>query len=992
MLPSALLLILAVTAASIPSLTVAGTQKVLSIVEIVDSTFHLNSTNLNQILDKVPPNVEVGVIAIAGEYRQGKSFLLNFFLQYLEYRVQTTTVPKVIAEDDLPEVISKKSHPWLRDVEKNSGFQFKSGYIRETTGINIWSEPFLIKCNSGQQLALLVMDSQGLYDKETSADDNVRLFTMVSMLSSLLMFNVKSNINSNQLKELQYFLNYASSGTVTGTHKSFQALTFLIRDFTLGDDLGWEAGQDVLNNFMSPESDDSHPEIKEITESLLKGFQKLNAFAMPGPGNRVTRKDYDGSLMKIDTMFLEQLQSLIIETVETVAPKNDRLNNLTATEFFTYTQGLVQAFNKKLSPGELNRLMEKKLRDKITDDIDKVWVKKYAAQITDYVEKMNISKFTGKSDDLIKAAIDRKHKNYTTVMMHDFSTLSISKVNVRLSSDNKPVTALQYLEDKINQEYAQISQQLVELAIENKKKLEIKQIKSEITELVTKYMNQMMDYVRKKPDSYFEPYPSERIKSEIGSQHKQQKEAFLAVFSKLPQSNYTTTITVGTKKLTSSQFLTNTIEEKFAEIFPNLFNDALQKRDRCALKISDQEDLGKEYCCPLVWKKLVNDQFIPRDAVQAGTSKYGSKTYYTGLNGEWWDPVSPDKIGVVSELNPRIAYYERNNKAYTYNGRCITAMTGKKQDEGCPYKEIFILSNPFNCTLNWWKRESKREMPFLSKDKLFPNLGSKYLARRKYRSYTGAGVVDFKTNGNVGDYHEVYNGDVWNYGSSGTEIPYIDCDASFPNIIQVELLNLDFDISPLIYNKKNVSLASTIIDNSKGSTTQTSKVTLTARKMEQLSITYETTFVNKLKIEMPITVGVPLVKLLNLTMGLRVTDEIQKLAKTGTMNLKTTESTFSFEQEIAVPAHTIMRVDIMTMPIQGTVPFVAKYVLKSDAFRSSRAIIAAVEHQGLKVPSNHTLDGDNVIFTLEGKMSIESGYGTHVFFTETNKRSDVDMP
>lgn len=982
MFPSVLLLFLAVTTVSISSLTSAGTPRVLPIVEIINSTFHLNSTNLKDITNKVPPNVEVGVIAIAGEYRQGKSFLLNFFLQYLQYRSKNETVPKVIEEADLPKVINEKSHPWLRDVKKNSGFQFKSGTTRDTTGINIWSEPYLIKSKSGKQLALLLMDSQGLYDKDTSTDDNVRLFTMVSMMSSLLMLNVKSNINSNQLKELQYFLNYASNGTMTGTRKPFQTLTFLIRDFTLAEEFGWTGGGEVLKNFMSSGSDGSHPEIQAITQSLEKGFETINAFAMPMPGYEVIKKDYNGSLIKIDMKFLQQLQSFIIDTVESTAPKNDRLENLQGIAFLSYTQDLVTVFNKKLSPQELNRLQESKMLIKILDDISNT-VNKYGDHMTNYVRSKPGSFFGGKSHNDITTEIQNEHNRHEAFIMKNFSSLPISKINVRLSSDGKPVTASQDLKEKINKRYLALSPQLVKDAIEKKKEWEIQQIQLEISKLVKKYTDEMKRYAREIPDSFFERYSSDgEIKSEIGRQHKRKKAAILSEFAELPVSKFDTTITVGAKNMTSLELLTERVEHEFEEIVGELFKQVKEKRDLWA-GIPHDGDIGEKSCCPLVWKTLENNQYIPRDAVEGGIGKNKRKIYYTGLDGQGWNPSSPDKIGVVNEANPRESYYERKNKAYTYDGRCIQAMKGKKQTEGCPQKPIVILTNPFQCTLDWWKREKKRDMPSDTVKKLHPNIGSKYFARRKFGNYIGAGVVDFKSNGNQGDFHEVLGDSVWNYASAGTEILYIDCDKSFPTLIQAELVKVDFSISTLLDRKSNVSLASTIINNSKSSASQTSKVTLTARQMEQLSISYENSLIGRLKVETSVSAGVPLAELLTLTVGLKVTTEIEAMAKIGRLQLKEKESTFSFEQTITVPPHTVMKVDIISTPIKGSVPFFATYVLKSNAFKSAERMMETMKRQGFQIPLNHTLEEDRIIFTLKGTMDIQSGYNTQVVIRET---------
>ena len=138
-------------------------SQALHVVDVVNGTFVSYNDNLKTIFSQVKPGTEVAVISIAGEYRKGKSFLLNFFLQYLQYR---SSNPAAVSTpgDEMMNMVQHGNHPWLRDVHKNSGFHFKSGIKRDTTGITMWPTPFLIRKSDGRELAVIVMDSQGLYD------------------------------------------------------------------------------------------------------------------------------------------------------------------------------------------------------------------------------------------------------------------------------------------------------------------------------------------------------------------------------------------------------------------------------------------------------------------------------------------------------------------------------------------------------------------------------------------------------------------------------------------------------------------------------------------------------------------------------------------------------------------------------------------------------------------------------------------------------------
>jgi atlastin len=71
---------------------------------------------------------KVCVVSVAGAFRKGKSFLLDFFLRYLNRNCK---------ED------------WIgTDDEPLTGFHWKGGSERDTTGILMWSEPFILKRNN----------------------------------------------------------------------------------------------------------------------------------------------------------------------------------------------------------------------------------------------------------------------------------------------------------------------------------------------------------------------------------------------------------------------------------------------------------------------------------------------------------------------------------------------------------------------------------------------------------------------------------------------------------------------------------------------------------------------------------------------------------------------------------------------------------------------------------------------------------------------------
>lgn len=153
---------------------------------------------------------EVVLVSVAGAFRKGKSFLLDFFLRYLyaQYKI------KDIQGDN-----------WLGD--KNSpltGFSWRSGSEKVTTGILFWSDVFLHDAENGRKIAIFLMDTQGIFDNESTTKDCAVIFALSTMLSSVQIYNLSGNIQENDLQNLQLFAEY---GKLAMEHDGGQSVKIL---------------------------------------------------------------------------------------------------------------------------------------------------------------------------------------------------------------------------------------------------------------------------------------------------------------------------------------------------------------------------------------------------------------------------------------------------------------------------------------------------------------------------------------------------------------------------------------------------------------------------------------------------------------------------------------------------------------------------------------------------------------------------------------------
>ncbi|XP_060951873.1 atlastin-2-like isoform X2 [Limanda limanda] len=244
------------------------------------------------LLQEEVQDLHVVVVCVAGAFRKGKSFLLDFMLRYMY----------------------KQSSSWVgSEDEPLTGFTWRGGCERETTGILAWSEVFVVEKPDGCKVAVLLIDTQGAFDSQSTIKDCATLFALSTMTSSVQVYNLSQNVQEDDLQHLQLFTEYGRLAMEEVYEKPFQTLMFLIRDWSYPYEhpYGLDGGMSFLEKRLQVKQN-QHEELQNVRKHIHSCFSNIGCFLLPHPGLKVaTNPQFDGRLRDIDEEFKKELINLV---------------------------------------------------------------------------------------------------------------------------------------------------------------------------------------------------------------------------------------------------------------------------------------------------------------------------------------------------------------------------------------------------------------------------------------------------------------------------------------------------------------------------------------------------------------------------------------------------------------------------------------------------------------------------------------------------------
>lgn len=245
----------------------------------------------------------------------------------------------------------------MDENEKSSevlGFKWRGGRNHETVGILMWSEIFTHDFDNGDKVAIILLDTQGIFDRHSSIRDYTTIFALSMMLSSVQCYNLMNNIQEDDLQHLQFFTEYGRLALEHTNEKPFQYLLFIVRDWPYPYETayGWH-GQSIIDDIFAENSEHT-AEMRTLRNRIKSSFEEITAFLLPHPGFHVAREDnFSGNLQLVDAEFKQYVKELVpsLMAPENLIVKRISGRKVRAKDLVTYLQTYLNIFNGDALPG-----------------------------------------------------------------------------------------------------------------------------------------------------------------------------------------------------------------------------------------------------------------------------------------------------------------------------------------------------------------------------------------------------------------------------------------------------------------------------------------------------------------------------------------------------------------------------------------------------------------------------------------------------------------
>lgn len=402
--------------------TVSTNIESVQIIKIEESKFIFNKEAFINIINENEQykDLPVGVIIINGALRTGKSFFSNFMIRYFE---------KLENKED---VSFTEEEEMLKDY-----FISRRGANIQTLGI--WALNKVFKINN---MAIVLMDTQGIFDHELSQAMTIALISISCICSSYQIYNLDKRIQENHLCNMAYFSSYSNLISNYNQSKIGQTLCLLIRDWQNFEDqyditkCDREADsykREFLHNNMNDTK-------KETREKIFNTYDDIIVRLCPHPGYLVTENKFSGKLSDVREEFKLHVNHFIERMIVNIKPKRmTNEQNLLLRELPNYMSEYIDLYDNIKSdlPQPLT----------ILETTEKICQENARSRIMHIYKRKMLTKI--KNNNLSKHDIKKLHDQYSRESKDNLNELYI------MGSIDDVIDIKNNIMNDINNEYIQ---------------------------------------------------------------------------------------------------------------------------------------------------------------------------------------------------------------------------------------------------------------------------------------------------------------------------------------------------------------------------------------------------------------------------------------------------------------------------------------------------------------------------------------------------------
>jgi atlastin len=327
----------------------------VQIIRIEETEFVFDYDAVKQIIDSNPEcaDLPVAIMIINGALRTGKSFFNNFVIRHLLKNTEGSHDPNV-------------GRNLLKDY-----FRSRRGPHIQTLGIWALNKIFVYEGK-----AIILMDTQGIFDRQLNQAMTTALICLSTLMSSYQIYNLDKRIQEDHLNNMAYFSAYtdlmtglnseereSSEKTDESNVKVGQTLSLLVRDWqnfedNLDLDQCIKETEQYQQDFLFDKSKD---EVKRNTrQKIMNTFDNVNVRLCPHPGHVVTEGVFSGNLNDVRKEFLLHMDYIISDILQNLEPKRVSSNMvLTCSDVPDFMRRYVELYrNIKESLPEPKTILE----------------------------------------------------------------------------------------------------------------------------------------------------------------------------------------------------------------------------------------------------------------------------------------------------------------------------------------------------------------------------------------------------------------------------------------------------------------------------------------------------------------------------------------------------------------------------------------------------------------------------------------------------------